>query len=1189
MNHYEKRYISKTSNDSIESLVFNEDENKGLSDVIFEFNKIILLGNPGIGKTTELKNLFNELWKEKESNGIIPILINLKFFRKNNSFEDLITYEEWKKLPSIIFILDGLDEIANIQDFISEFEIFIIKNHNLNLKFVLSCRTNIYEKYLVKITDFEVFFLKNLNSTQAYSILKKTFGINLDSLNLNTNHKDYIESPFFLNLFAKYYIEKGSLPNTDSEIWDLFINEQLETLKEKFAKVRLINIPKLKRELKLVAFVNELMQRNYIDEFELNSLIGDDHLDFIDNPFIKRNKKLNNWSFEYKQVQEYFVASSLINKNFNEILDIIKIKDLNELHPSFFNSITFLINLLGTDSDQYKKLIDWLNENQVELLFKADSNRIKDLRVAIFQDYFKKECIDKTLWITTNKTIEVSELAKFGNCEKNFDFLINIVEKNNLHYRVTISALDLLSYFDIPFNKLDETKKMFLDLLKKDSLEIGIKSQIINLIEFKKLAMDNEEYLNDIFLLFKKETNKQINSSLLTLIQNYSNIDKLFWYVQEEFLRDSNINQRLDSENVIRGNSYKLKDIILNLKSSKNFLSIIKHYFINDYRLDFDNDFAIKVLEKSLSFIKEDENFIRDFLLLINDEIIYHIQGNFISNLIIRSNKREESINFLIDNNELEKVYFFIAKIIDKKTLELVINAILTQNVSHKKIEQFRNYIGNTNDRDLAEYFHKEMIAKNVVFEKPVLTKADAIKWQLEYKIQVQNNLDILFNKKELFIKIKELFKENGNKIDIEKIGSISHKWYDNNGHGNYLDSHIALTENIILNTNGKQLNYEDIIGILSNDFVRYRQIKQLIERYDYSKVNYLISPEQIEIIQSWCNEKSSLINFDNILELHSLKSFSYKNDYDNLKLIMFFIDKYNINSSKDFLLNSLEYIDLENSTNEDSYTKVKNKINDENLFNQRIIQNIKKNNLFSFVKSKHIQYAIDNELHQVYPEIAEFFKEDESIYNENKKIEKFASLYRGNDLLKSYCDDLNSRICWASIKILSEKFKEEKFCIEKSIEYLNTDNKNYVTEALSILFLFNNEYALEYLLKENKENGSKPSVRFISFSNYDNIKDYNILKQLYHLFYDDKLDRFDGHHLRTFYNSYISNLSITDEGYKSIIKILNEIKDELMQSGSDLFYINLLIGVSNNSYVNSKSKPYSFIEAKEKVIHLIS
>ena len=154
--YYEPRFI-KNSKNNIELLFSEEESKQTLLDLSKNNDKIVLLGNPGIGKTTELLLLFEKLWELKDVELNFPFFINLKNFRLSTEFEDLILFEEWKELPSITFILDGLDEISNINDFISELKIFLKKYEDKKINVVISCRTNIYEKYIVKIFGFKYF------------------------------------------------------------------------------------------------------------------------------------------------------------------------------------------------------------------------------------------------------------------------------------------------------------------------------------------------------------------------------------------------------------------------------------------------------------------------------------------------------------------------------------------------------------------------------------------------------------------------------------------------------------------------------------------------------------------------------------------------------------------------------------------------------------------------------------------------------------------------------------------------------------------------------------------------------------------------------------------------------------------------------------------------------------------------
>ena len=125
-NIYQERFVTnKTENSDSEKLnFFLEDriEGKNLIALFEEKNKICLLGNPGIGKTKELLNLFSNLWKSKEETKILPFFIDVRDFRKVTKFEDLFKFKNWKELDNIFLLLM---ELMKLQKF---------KISSLNLK-----------------------------------------------------------------------------------------------------------------------------------------------------------------------------------------------------------------------------------------------------------------------------------------------------------------------------------------------------------------------------------------------------------------------------------------------------------------------------------------------------------------------------------------------------------------------------------------------------------------------------------------------------------------------------------------------------------------------------------------------------------------------------------------------------------------------------------------------------------------------------------------------------------------------------------------------------------------------------------------------------------------------------------------------------------------------------------------------
>ena len=116
------------------------------------------MGNPGTGKTTELINLALTNWREGEVDGFVPIFKSLRDFTNTDSLE-LYFPNKWEGLNKILFILDGIDEIVDIEYFKSKLNNFLKNDTSKKYKFVISCRTNIYETIVKDITELKKYYL----------------------------------------------------------------------------------------------------------------------------------------------------------------------------------------------------------------------------------------------------------------------------------------------------------------------------------------------------------------------------------------------------------------------------------------------------------------------------------------------------------------------------------------------------------------------------------------------------------------------------------------------------------------------------------------------------------------------------------------------------------------------------------------------------------------------------------------------------------------------------------------------------------------------------------------------------------------------------------------------------------------------------------------------------------------------
>lgn len=1185
-NYYEPRYVSQSLSNTTNWFYDNTDK-RTLLDAVFEYDKIVLLGNPGIGKTKELNILFEKLWEEKEMTGRIPFSVNLKNFRKINKFEDLIIYPDWKTLSSIIFILDGLDEISEIQDFISAFELFISQNIQLNIKYIISCRTNIYEKYLVNISDFESFHLEDLSFEQSVSLLLNKYGVDIENYELSEKHSNYLKTPFFLELFSSYILDKQILPISDSEMWELFIEKTLDIHEKKQSKKSLIDRLKVMSDIKKVAFTNELMQQNFSSAEELNKITGN-HLQYIEYPFIvELSGEPKRWNFVHRQIQEYLVAKTLTEKTLEEILSIIKIPNIpiEVIHPSLFNTITFLINLLDKDSEKFKKLIIWLKTNQIEILFRADSDRTESFQEEVFKHYFNVQCIVKKLWISTNKAFSVKEIGEFGDCDKNFKYLFDIIEnQDSFHFRVVISALNLLAFFKPNLKRELQIKPLFIKLLASHNIEVDVKSQIIRCCQSLKFHQTDAQYLDNIFSIFETETNKEINASLLFLLYDLKDVNKFYWYIKAEFLREMGIEKRNYADNVHRGNDWKLQELILKLENPDHFIEIISYYFIDNHPLGLSNDFANSLLKRFLFFSEKVNDLIVRLLKSINGKTKYYLEETLLKSLITQSSKQFEAAKYLIDNNSFSEVRNLVSNIANKEILVLVLNRFKSSHISSQEIDLFRNYLWHSNRKE-SYNFQKLMSENGFVFDEPLPSENEREEYQKDILERIQSNFDSLFDKILLLQRIENVFIENGiEELTTEKYYEISAKWKKENNYPSYFDNSLATLQSLFRKFH--ILTFYKVSELLNNDVILYKLILDNIKGNTRDNLSFVVSTAQKKLINDWCISSTEDIDFNNIVEIHNDDSFTFKSDYLKLETILSFQKYFEISLPKQFLLNCLEYFEIKNfNEKENPLVFLFDKINDKKEFDKKIIENIKNKILFSSVLGKHIDYALKNNIKEVHPNIREYFLEQKSVHNLDSKLEIYFSQTKDIDLLKECCYDVNDFKCWSAIKILTDQ-NEKFFCIDKAVTYLNQEEgvgKDYfVSNAMQVLFHFKSIKALEYYL-------GLPNFDFygVNFYDYSVIEDFSILETLFFRIFKEDYDKPDFGYGSTFFTTYVSNLSKKDiNSYTITQEVLIGIKEKLKNSNSDnlLFNVNFLIDNSTNSFISSQSVPLSFKEALNKV-----
>ena len=712
-----ENYISRTFSEEPNMLryfLLDDDDSRILSDIITTENKVFILGNPGTGKSTELKKLAQDLFKIGEQQGLVPIFRNLRDFTSSDNIADFLNLDI-DDLDGLLFILDGIDEIADIEYFKSKLTQFIENNkrQEKDFKYVVSCRTNIYESLVRDFKEFIPFYLNNLTDSEIFGLLRSNCGDIIDSLDFNDNIREFLNNPFQIKILSEYINGHGKTPKTTHGLWSSYIEKRLsEDKDEKLRKIKLVPAI-IKKHSKKMSIINELMKTNVMNDEDIFSMTGGDsksYEEFLKSPLLNVQGNSPNRSFEHRNIQEYFAATILASRDADAIIEFIQVGDTGKTHPSLFNTITFLLSLLPEDSKKHKKLITWFLKNEYELLFRADGNRLNnDTRIEVFQRYFKTSCIDNTLWITTIKTFDVKEIASFGNIPENYHYLLDIIKTGGVHDRALISALDLLSHIDVPDSERQNLKTFLIDSFGNEEISKPVKAYMISLIEQQKLGEADAEYFREIFKIFKHETTRQINRRLLSLLEHKENVDDFFEYILTEFLRANNLTERIDDDNVRRANDRAVEVLILKLKSKEYLLQIVKYYFDEGNRLKLDGMFASALHDKLTNLIANEKGFVAKFIELVHKVFSFRLHDRFLEKLIADTKIEVQVTKYLLSTIAFADIRYFLADITTPDSLSYLETFLTKSKIDDQEVEKFRNTVGNIADRKLAVSFHKNM------------------------------------------------------------------------------------------------------------------------------------------------------------------------------------------------------------------------------------------------------------------------------------------------------------------------------------------------------------------------------------------------------------------------------------------------------------------------------------------------
>ncbi len=328
---------------------------------------LMVLGDPGIGKSTFLRKVGLEALKGNKGSyqhPLTPVLLELKNFKENEINIQALIEEEFKicgfpnveknisnKLEKgeLLILLDGLDEVptANVNNVIEKIKDFVDRHHKN--RFILSCRTAA-RTHLQRFTDIEIV---EFDDQQIQSFIEHWFSSELDRKNETAKNcwellqkeeyksaKELAHTPLLLTFLCLVYDKNQSFPTNRSRLYQ----DALRILLEKWsAEKRLPNRGLVYENLSIeqeeillseIAYQNFVADKLFLEKREIVKQIKDhlkqnlnapQHLDgekvlktieIEQGILVERARDI--YSFSHLTLQEYLTAQYIYDNDLIE-------------------------------------------------------------------------------------------------------------------------------------------------------------------------------------------------------------------------------------------------------------------------------------------------------------------------------------------------------------------------------------------------------------------------------------------------------------------------------------------------------------------------------------------------------------------------------------------------------------------------------------------------------------------------------------------------------------------------------------------------------------------------------------------------------------------------------------------------------------------------------------------------------
>ncbi len=1052
---YIPRVVLPANEHQVNELWFLQDKDKkDLIELARIKNRIVLIGDAGVGKTFELQRVSNEL--SKEDSPFYPLFISLNIF-SNQDIGQMLP-NGWETIPESqrLIILDGLDEIEsrNKKDAIRRVEFFSEKYPSSTI--IISCRTNFYQsesnEFSGTLEGFETFRLLDFDSDQIESYLKEQLsgakGNFLAEIYKN-NLTQLVHIPFYLIKLVQIFKANHSLPTDRSSLFEELFTARLILDRSHFRNTRELepDQDKIIKTLEYLALAMECLGRNYISDEEFKKLIHDGSLRELmvySTAWKKEGDVDKKWQFEHNSLQEYFAARVLSRQPLDIIKSFVSFESsFNRIIPSWVNAVSFILSLSEDSS-----LLSWLIENGPEICVKTEPGIIaEETRISLFKDIYNNYK-DKDIWIDRDK-FSTAELARFGQSNKIIIFLIHELENTksliNMGNITSILAnIDLPESYRAQIGSLLErvaTNQFDFDIAE------GIQEKALSALASQDFT--SVETVRRVVNSIKDSQSDWVRYGMYHYLNHAGHVDEFIDVYMEGIPYASHIISS-GGTNRLFNEIWELREGLKQIQSPQAVKKLISYFLEHD-----DQFYGLFMGSHDISFLANSaaNAYTQDQEILNNSiEFSLFLLNNHHTNELTqfnefygKTNTKSDAVKRILYRDSSFKEELLV-DLIDYDSMQYLMVELDAGKIGDELFERLLLTLRWKN-RELYDIVIPEIIEKyneKFVFNEP-------LNWEQIRLDRRNRDIELLFDVDSLREDINSIFQSEGKEIlTSEELYNLKATYL---AEPSFSDLSYDIIRNSFRNQDATLSTVEKNLVTCDWDQFKIRKLYDLFKSYDDLQ---LTNTQEAWILQ-WCTSNIERVNFKEAIKKTGDTSFTI---LMNAEYIWYFFQKFDFEIPQSVLLDMLsfdihkvgvEY--LEQHLNKDIMT-------------DRILANLVEGIEFDYVLQNHIRYLMR---HKIFDGIEYALKEIVNRSNDKHDdirrllLEYISLAPDGLVKLENILEMIDDSFLWKVIELLVDS--DGKFAYEFLKKLFNSSSESEKLKSSEFLIRFQDIEALQYYI----------------------------------------------------------------------------------------------------------------------------